>query len=157
MTKVFDNSFSKAFLLIILAHGLIWLKSGYGKISGGKFVDSLDKVLTKFASDNPYPAVKGFLESTAIPNAKLFGVLTMWGELLVAVSLVAGALYFLFNKDNRAFLLFLAAGLLGGAFLNFTFWLAAGWTSASTDTVNLLMAVIETIGFVVVASRLRRS
>ncbi|MCR4305849.1 MAG: hypothetical protein NUV73_02070, partial [Candidatus Daviesbacteria bacterium] len=40
----------------------------------------------------------------------------------------------------------LIAGLLIGAFLNITFWLGFGYTSPSTDSLNLLMATVQIIG-----------
>jgi len=41
-------------------------------------------------------------------------------------------------------------GLIGGITLNTMFWLAAGWTSPSTDGLNLLMLVTQLIGLVVI-------
>ncbi|MBI2600256.1 hypothetical protein HYW43_05050 [Candidatus Daviesbacteria bacterium] len=142
-----NKNFFNGLILILLAHGLIWLRSSYGKLYGGKFVDELGKTLAFFASKNPYPLVKDFLQNTAIPNSKLFGNLTMWGEFLSALAIILGASYLLIKKswDNRAAIV-LISGLLGGIFLNMVFWLSAGWMSPSTESVNLIMFITQLIG-----------
>lgn len=138
------------YLLFILAViGGIYLRSSWGKITGGQFVSGLGGTLDKLASKNPYPFVQSFIKNTAIPNSALFGKLTMWGEFLVALSLIIATLYLLFNfKKNNLVITLLLAGSLGGMFLNGVFWLAAGWTSPSTDGLNLIMFFVELAGFV---------
>lgn len=136
---------------IILANGLIWLRSSVGKLSSGNFVENLGGTLTKFASHNPYPFYKNFLENVAVPNSQIFGFLTLWGEFLVAISLVGGAIILLTSpRKLKVVKLPLMMGLLGGVFLNLIFWLASGWTSASTDSLNLLMLVIGLIALIAV-------
>lgn len=140
---------TKFFLWVLLTLSFIWLRSSYGKLTGGTFVQNLGKTLEKFASDNPYPLFKGFLQDAAIPNSVIFGNLTMYGEVFAGAIILIVALYYLTNQKNSRvlnFLLFL--GLLVGAFLNGIFWLAAGWTSPSTDGLNLLMFVIQVIGII---------
>lgn len=140
---------SKIFLWVLLAIDFIWLRSSYGKFTGGTFVQNLGKTLEKFASENPYPWFKGFLQDTAIPNSEIFGSLTMYGEVFAAVSILIVTLYYLTNQKNSSLLnLLLLLGLLTGAFLNGIFWLASGWTSPSTDGLNLLMFVIQVIGII---------
>ncbi len=135
--------------LIFISTGFIFLRSSFGKFQSGNFVNSLAPILKKFASQNPFPIYKSFLEQIAIPNAGLCGMLTMWGELFAALTLVGLSVYLLFNsKPQRIIYLLLAAGFLTGAILNAVFWLASGWTSPSTDGLNLLMFLIEVIGFV---------
>lgn len=139
-------------LLILLATGLLFLKSGFEKVTEGAFVGGLAKTLGFFASKNPNPSVKGFLVNTAIPNAEFFGVLTMWGEVLAGASICIAVGYFLMKRTmHDSMLLLLGIGLFVAALLNFVFWLAAGWASASTDSLNLLMFVVEVIGLVFVA------
>lgn len=134
---------------MLLAVDFIWARSSIGKVTGGKFVDSLGTTLEKFASKNPYPWFKDFLQNVAIPNAKTFGTLTMWGELLTAVALAISVLYLLVNqKSNQLINILLIAGLIGGMLLNATFWLASGWTSSSADGLNLLMFLIQTVGLI---------
>ncbi|OGE25829.1 hypothetical protein A3C26_04175 [Candidatus Daviesbacteria bacterium RIFCSPHIGHO2_02_FULL_39_12] len=142
-----NRNFFYGLILILLAHGLIWLRSSYGKLAGGRFVDELGKTLTFFAGKNPYPFVKDFLTNTAIPNSKLFANLTMWGELLSALAIIAGASILLIKKswDKKAAAV-LISGLLGGMFLNAVFWLSSGWTSPSAENINLIMFATQLIG-----------
>lgn len=140
---------NKYLYLIFIIVGFIFLRSGWGKVTGGKFVATLGGTLTKFASENPYPWYKSFLQNIAIPNSYLFGILTMWGEVLVGLSLTLVALYLLVtNRESRMIYMILMIGFLVGMFLNGTFWLAAGWTSPSTESVNLVMFGVETVGFI---------
>lgn len=137
----------KPLLLIFLSVGLLWLKSSLGKLTSGNFVSNLGGTLTKTADKNPYPFFKQFLLSVAIPNSQIFGSLVMWGEFLSAVAITLGALILLINpKANKLVNLLLIGGLAGGAFLNLIFWLAFGYSNASVDSLNLLMAVVEIIG-----------
>lgn len=129
--------------------GLIFLRSGYSKLAGGKFVGGLSKTLGSFASENPYPPVKAFLINVAIPNSTVFGLLTMLGEIYAGLSITSAVIYFLFKKSlNKLFLAILISGLIVNIFLNATFYFAAGWTSPSTETVNLVMLLIGLISFV---------
>lgn len=145
--------FFKGFIIIMLILGLIWARSSYAKITGGVFAQSLGGVLTKTAPANPYPFYKNFLLSVAIPNAEMFGNLTVWGEFLVAVSILGGGYLLLKHPTNKLFRKVLIAGLIGGAFLNLNFWLAFSSTSLSTDNLNLLMLTTEAIGaFVLIKS-----
>lgn len=137
----------KSLLLVLLSVGLLWLKSSLGKLTSGNFVSNLGGTLTKTADKNPYPFFKQFLLSVAIPNSQIFGSLVMWGEFLSAVAITLGALMLLVNpKANKLVSLLLIAGLAGGAFLNIIFWLGFGYSNASTDSLNLFMAVVEIIG-----------
>ncbi len=137
---------NKSLLTIILAIGLIWLKSSWGKLSSGNFPDKLGGTLTTFASKNPNLWFKSILETTAIPNSVIFGYLVMLGEFFVAVTLTVASLYLLKKqKTNSTLGIWLCLGLIGGALLNLTFWFAAGWMSPSTETLNLLMAGVQII------------
>ena len=55
----------------------------------------------------------------------------MYGELLVGLALLLG--------------IFSEFGALVGLFMSLNFYFAAGWTSASTETVNLVMAGVQVI------------
>lgn len=136
----------KYLLLIFLVDGLIWLRSSVGKLSGGTFPQSLGETLQKFASKNPYPLVKEFLQNVAIPNSQLFGVLTMYGEVLSALAIILGSLALLLQAKDKRMVTVLVAGLLGASFLNLIFWLSSGWTSPSTESLNLLMLVLQVVG-----------
>ncbi len=151
------NRYYGGILWIFIAFGLQFLKSSYGKITGGKFVEGLTPTLKKFASENPNTWYKDFLNGSAIPNSQMLGNLVMWGELLSGIAMTIGSLYLLLNKGKgRAAQIILVLGLIGGAFLNFNFYFAAGWTGPSTEGINLLMLVIEIIGIVVFGKSLLR-
>lgn len=142
-------------LLILLSVGILWLRSSFGKFSSGAFVNNLGATLTKTAEKNPYPWFKEFLNSVAIPNSVLFGNLVIWGELLSAIAITAGAILMLINPHPaKLVVLILILGLIGGMLLNITFWLGFGYTSPSTDALNLLMAVVQIIGIVVLLKNL---
>lgn len=151
-----EKTINKQMLLIIAFLGLIYLRSGWGKISGGQFIAGLPETLSKFSSKNPYPWIQSFLKDTAIPNSVTFGFMTMWGELLVALALILSAAYILAsNKNTTLTASILIFGLIGGMFLNAVFWFSAGWTSASTDSVNLVMFFVELVGVVYVLKLLK--
>lgn len=144
------NRFYGGILWILIAFGLEFLRSSYGKIAGGKFVGGLGSTLKIFANKNPNEWYKNFLNSWAIPNSSMLGNLIMWGELLSGIAMIVGSIYLLLNKGKGRFAQFiLMLGLIGGAFLNLNFYFAAGWTSPSTEGLNLLMLVIEVIGIIV--------
>lgn len=138
---------SKSLLLVLLSVGLLWLKSSYGKFTSGTFVSNLGQTLSKASANNPYPFFKQFLANVAIPNSQIFGTLVLWGEALCAVAITVGSVILLLNPNaNKLAVLGLVAGLAVGLLLNIVFWLGFGSTSSSTESLNLLMAVIEVIG-----------
>lgn len=144
------NRFYSGILWILIAFGLEFLRSSYGKIAGGKFVGGMVPILKSFASKNPNDWYRNFLNSWAIPNSQMLGNLIMWGELLSGIAMTAGSAYLLLNKGKgRLAQTILILGLIGGAFLNFNFYFAAGWTSPSTEGLNLIMLVIEVVGIIV--------
>lgn len=137
----------KPLLAILLSVGLIWLRSSLGKFTSDNFVSGLGGTLSKVVDKNPHPWFQQFLTSIAIPNSQLFGSLVLWGELLTAITIILGSAMLLIKLGtNKLASLMLIAGLAGGLFLNITFWLAFGYTSPSTDSLNLLMALVEIIG-----------
>ncbi len=147
---ILNKDVPKHLSVIFLAISYIFLKSGYGKISEGKFVDTLGGLLSKSVGNNPYPMVKNFLLNVAIPNSRIFATLTMWGELLTGLSIGIVTIYLLFNKkSNKLISLILLLGFTVAAFLNVVFWLALGYTSSSTETLNMLMFVIEVVGIAI--------
>lgn len=146
---------AKVLYFIFLIDGFIFLKSGYGKLMEGKFAGALAGTLGKSVDNNPYPIVKDFINSIAIPNAVLFATLTMWGEFLSGLSIVIASLYLWFvPAPIKAGYLVLLAGSFVGMFLNAVFWLSLGWTSASTDGLNMIMFVIELSGVFFASKRL---
>lgn len=126
--------------LIKLSFGIIWLHSGITKLLSPEFLGSLPKTLAYFASNNPFPWYRTFLQTLAIPYANVFGVLTILGEVITGVSFVAGTL--LSHKVGKLASLLIYPGYLGSLSLNITFFLAAGWTGPATALLNALMIVI---------------
>lgn len=146
---------AKSLLFILLIIGLLWARSSWGKITGGTFVSSLGGTLGKIVDKNPYPWFKDFLNNTVIPNSSIFGMLTFWGEFISAIFITLGAFVLLISpRGNRPATMILILGLIGGAFLNIIFWLGFGYTSPSTDGLNLLMAAVEIIGVFAVSREL---
>ncbi len=117
--------------LVRIFFGYIWLTAGIEKWQGGAFVGGMAKTLAAFASKNPYPWQQAFLNNVAIPNATLFGNAAMYGEILVGIALLLGV--------------FSQVGLLAGLTMSVAYYFAAGWTSASTETVNLAMAGVQIV------------
>ncbi len=114
--------------------------------------------MTKTAEKNPYSWFKQFLTSVAIPNSQVFGQMVLWGEFLSAVAITIGVIMLLINPHPNKFIsLVLLAGLAGGALLNIVFWLGFGYTSPSTESLNLLMAVVQIIGIVFVMQQFAKS
>ena len=145
---------SKFLYLIFIVLGFVFLRSAYGKVMGGVFVSGLGETLTKMASKNPFAWYKSFLETVAIPNATTFGQLTMWGEVFAGLAIFCSAVYLLLKQNNKIVHILLLLGLVVGAFLNGVFWLAAGYTSPSTDGLNLVMFFVELVGIVFVLKSL---
>lgn len=135
-------------LAILLFDGVIWAKSSFGKFTSGNFVQNLGVILDKFASGNPYPWFKSFLQNIAVPSSQLFGNMVLYGELLVAIAIIITTLSLLINPKGCCGIVkpLLILGLFGGALMNLFFWLASGWTSPSTDGLNLLMFVTQLAG-----------
>lgn len=139
-----------SFLLVLLFDGFLWFKSSWGKLTGGVFVDNIGNTLTAFSSKNPYPWFKDLLDGFAIPNSFMVGTVVMYGEFFCSASILLAVLAILGGVRERWTLWLLTAGLLGTALLNLTFWLAAGWTSPSTDSLNMLMLAVEVVGLFIV-------
>lgn len=156
------RSLNEYLLFIYLVLGLFWLKGGLEKILRGEFVNSLGSTLAKFASNNPYPFFKEFLETTAIPNSFTYGQTVMAGEFFVGIALITASIMILTMDEekkaitNTIILTLFTVGLLGGIFLNIVYYLAAGWMSESINSLNILMLTIQIIGLIAVVSRSRR-
>lgn len=143
-----QSSFHWEFIGVQIFFGYIWLMGGYEKIVGGTFVPGLAKTLGVFASKNPFSWYVSYLNNIAIPNAALLGQLVQWGELLAGVMVLFGALVY-FISTNIKLRRWLRCGMIialaGMCLMNANFYFAAGWMSASTHTVNVLMFWVELI------------
>jgi thiosulfate dehydrogenase [quinone] large subunit len=92
-----------------------FLVAGLDKLNDPAFLDPaapgyLGKQIAGFAPGTP---LEGFLRQVALPNATLFGVLVMGGELCIAVAVLLGLLT--------------RFSALMGLLLNLTFFLSATW------------------------------
>lgn len=138
--KIFrDKRFAILWTILRIWLGYEWISAGIEKISNPAWVGSkagvavtgfLKGALAKATGD--HPLVQGwyanFIQSVALPNAKVFSYLVAYGELLVGISLILGALTIV--------------GLLAGAFMNLNYMLA-GTTSTNPNLYTaaiLLMA-----------------
>lgn len=96
-TKFWQNHKVATAILTVLRVwlGYHWLTAGWGKITGGFGTEGfLNRAVTLATGE--HPAVAGwwasFLENFAIPNAGLFDILVPYGEFLVGLGLLLGAL-----------------------------------------------------------------
>ena len=123
-----------------------WLHSGYGKWVEAGFMTNIGKTLNNFADKTPYTLYGDFLQGIAVPNSELFGNVIRTGEILVGITLIVGGIL-LFHKRYlpKPASWLIAITLLGGAFMNLNFFLAAGSTSPSTWGVNMVMGFIHLI------------
>ncbi|MBS4223173.1 DoxX family protein [Lederbergia citrea] len=108
--------------------GVQWLQAGWHKVIGEfDATGFLHGAIAKAGGEAPM--VQGwyaaFLENVALPNAKLFNILIPWGELLVGIGLIVGALTI--------------PALIAGGVMNLNF-LWAG--TISTNPTLLLAAVV---------------
>ncbi len=132
ITKALKTNDSAIWLALVrIFVGYVWLNAAFEKIASGNFVAGMGKTLAAFASKNPYGWDQAFLNQVAIPNATLFGTLTMYGELLVGLALLLG--------------IFSEVGAIAGLFMSLNFYFAAGWTGVSTETLNLVLAGVQVI------------
>ena len=130
--------------------GFEWLRAGWEKVSDPQFVGGMEKTLGVFAGKNPTGWYRDFLTGVAVPNASLFGWLVAYGELLAGIALLATAVLYVANiwsvpVAGIATSSVALAALIGGAFMSINFWLAAGWLSVSTDSVNLVMFLAQLV------------
>ncbi|MBS4205787.1 DoxX family membrane protein [Lederbergia citrea] len=107
--------------------GVQWLEAGWHKLGAFDAAGFLHGAIEKAGGD--FPAVQGwyagFLETVALPNIKIINVLIPWGEILVGVGLIVGALTL--------------PALIAGAFMNLNFLMAG---TVSTNPILLTAAII---------------
>jgi thiosulfate dehydrogenase [quinone] large subunit len=95
--------------------GISFLSAGWDKLTDPTYLNpasasSIGGQISQFATGTP---LQGFLLSFAAPNATLFGVLVMGGELCIGAAVLLGLL----TRFSAAM----------GFFLNLTFFLSATW------------------------------
>jgi thiosulfate dehydrogenase [quinone] large subunit len=124
--------------LVRLYVGYEWMKAGWHKITGAKAFDAAGflkgaiakPVLESGTQDSVYPNFVAFLQHFALPNVKLFNAIVPWGELLVGVGLILGALT--------------TTAVFFGMFMNFAYMLAG--TVSSNPWLILLSIFIIAAG-----------
>ncbi len=106
-----------------------WLNGGLEKIeemvADPAAAQGFAAVFGRWAKGNPYPFMADFLNGFAIPNAAAVFTFVAVAEFLVGIALLLG---FLVRPAS-----------VGGIIMNVFFYLAAGFSSASTSGVNLVM------------------
>jgi thiosulfate dehydrogenase [quinone] large subunit len=118
--------------LVRVITGWVFLQYGwFDKLQGGTFVSGISETLEKMARGSSFAFYRPFLEQVAIPHAHLFALLVAWGETLLGVSMLLGALVNLASVFGIFLMLniFLAsvsweAVLYGALFLVFLRWSA---------------------------------
>lgn len=58
-------------------------------VASDRWIETMPKLLARYAAENPFPAYKAFLLGTVVPN-QAFAHLTALGEVAVGLSLVLG-------------------------------------------------------------------
>lgn len=95
------NRYAAMMLTIIRLYvGWEWMTAGWHKIAGAKPFDATGylkgaiakPVLESGTTDMVYANYVAFLKSFALPNVGVFNVMVPWGELLVGLGLILGAL-----------------------------------------------------------------
>jgi len=118
--------------------GYQWISAGWGKVTGGGWVGSTAGVgITGFLKSavakagGAHPAVQSwyadFIKNIALPNATTFSYLVAYGEIIVGISLILGALT--------------VVGLIAGAFMNLNY-LLAGTTSTNPNLYTVAIILL---------------
>lgn len=131
-----ENRYVAGLLVIIRVYlGWMWLEAGWHKIvdgfeAGGFLKNAVENpVIDRATGDLVYPTFTAFLEHFALPNVKLINIMIPWGEFLVGLGLIVGALT--------------ATAAFFGLLMNFMFMFAG---TVSTNPWLMLL------GFIVVAA-----
>ncbi|RLQ96129.1 DoxX family protein [Falsibacillus albus] len=126
-----ENQYAAMILTLFRLYlGYEWLKSGWGKLTGG--FDAKGFLLGAIQnSSGEHPAVQGwwanFLHDFAVPNVGLFNFLVPWGEFLVGLALILG--------------LFTTFAALMATVMNFAF-MFSGTTSTNPQMVLLAILIL---------------
>lgn len=107
--------------------GVQWLQAGLGKLGTFDATGFLTGTVAKAGGEAPVVQAwyAGFVETVAMPNVKIINILIPWGEILVGVGLILGAL--------------VIPALIAGAFMNWNFLMAG---TVSTNPMLLALAII---------------
>src|SRR6266487_920103 len=125
-TAVSDRLPLIGLLLVQIFIGYLWFMSGLVKIVRSGFPTGLADELTDKA-EGTIAWYKSFLDSVVIPNGSTFGYLIMIGELLIGITLIVGALIWLFRWERLPLnvrtlvLLGIILAAIAGIFMNINF------------------------------------
>lgn len=133
-----DTRLSWLWLLLRVWLGWQWLTAGWNKVGAPAWTgENAGAAVRGFLSGALEKELPGwyawFIETLALPNAPAFGWLIAWGEVLVGIALILGALTgvaaFFGTLMNLAFLL---AGTVSSNPLMFVVgtWLVLAWRNA---------------------------
>ncbi|MCR8635859.1 DoxX family membrane protein [Paenibacillus radicis (ex Xue et al. 2023)] len=130
-----ENVYAAWLLLIVRLYvGYEWVTGGWHKLTAGFDATGFIKgavtkpLVDKATNELIYPTYTAFLQNFALPNAKLFNIIIPFGELLVGLGLILGALT--------------TAAAFFGILMNFMFMFAG------TVSTNPWMILLGTIVFV---------
>ena len=132
------NVFSLIWTALRIWLGYQWISAGFEKITGGGWIGATSGVgITGFLkgaiakAGGAHPAVQSwyadFIKNVALPNATTFSYLVAFGEILVGISLILGALT--------------VVGLIAGAFMNLNY-LLAGTTSTNPNLYTIAIILL---------------
>ncbi|MDP3985260.1 MAG: DUF2892 domain-containing protein [bacterium] len=123
-----------------------WWSAGWEKVSSPAFVEGIGNTLRFFASKNPFPWYKNFIEGFALQNATLFAYAVEWSQILIALALFVAAVLIIYAKRTRttqAVLIVACLALFGGLLMNANFYFAAGWTGPGAKGSNVVMFWVQ--------------
>lgn len=137
MKFIRENKYVAMLLTVVRLYlGWQWMTSGWHKITGGfnagGFLNGAitNPVIDKGTNEMIYPTFTAFIEHFALPNVKLINVMIPWGEFLVGIGLLIGALT--------------TAAMFFGLMMNFMFMFAG--TVSTNPWMILLGAVVLIAG-----------
>jgi len=127
-----ENKYAAGVVLLLRLYiGWLWLEAGWHKITGGFDATGFltraveNPVADKATGAAVYPTYTAFIEHFALPNVKLINFLIPWGEFLIGLGLILGALTI--------------AATFFGLMLNFLFLFAG---TVSTNPWMLLLGAL---------------
>ncbi len=95
--------------------GYLWLISGIDKIASGVFVSGFPQFVSDhYITDGTYVWYVSFIKAVVLPYSAFFAYVIEWGELVIGVLLIGGALG-LFIYDSKIVHALLGLANLGGA------------------------------------------
>ena len=131
-----SKAMAPVWAIIRIYLGWMWLTAGWGKVTSPAWTgENAGAAVTGYLrgalgrAEGESPSVTGWyawmIENLFLPNATLMSWMVAWGEVLVGIALIVGALT--------------GVAALFGAVMNFNFMLAG---TASTNPVLFLFAVL---------------